>query len=72
MVIPYHFLFLDIDFFKQVNDTHGHVVGDYVLKELSQIVKRSSRSEDLASRWGGEEFTVLLPHADIKEAKRHC
>ncbi len=66
---PLSLFILDIDFFKQVNDTHGHIVGDYVLKELTHILKSSSRAEDLVSRWGGEEFIVLLPHSDLEDAK---
>ena len=50
----------DLDFFKQVNDTHGHTVGDAVLKETAVIIKRTVRSSDLVIRFGGEEFLVLI------------
>jgi len=50
----------DLDFFKQVNDTHGHTVGDAVLKETANIIKRTVRASDLVIRFGGEEFLVLI------------
>lgn len=50
----------DIDFFKKVNDTYGHSVGDYVLKEISEMALHFFRSEDIVSRWGGEEFLFLV------------
>jgi len=54
-------LLLDIDLFKNVNDTFGHDVGDRVLKELVKVAKESIRQEDILGRWGGEEFIILLP-----------
>ena len=59
----------DIDFFKSVNDTYGHAVGDLVLKTVAQIIKSELRDYDIAGRYGGEEFTVLLPSTDIANAK---
>ncbi|MBQ3824624.1 MAG: sensor domain-containing diguanylate cyclase [Spirochaetaceae bacterium] len=56
----------DIDHFKSVNDTYGHACGDYVLQEVSKIIRESIRGEDVAGRYGGEEFTVLLRDTDIK------
>ena len=53
-------LMIDIDFFKRVNDTYGHAEGDVVLQELGKILSKNSRSFDVVSRNGGEEFTVLL------------
>jgi len=61
-------LLLDIDHFKQVNDTHGHIAGDGVLLEMSKILTRMSRSQDIVSRWGGEEFILFLPMTLLKDA----
>jgi diguanylate cyclase (GGDEF)-like protein len=58
-------LFLDLDHFKQVNDTYGHLAGDQVLKELAKLVTKSSRAEDVLSRYGGEEFAVLCRDTDL-------
>jgi two-component system, cell cycle response regulator len=58
---PLSFVLLDIDHFKKVNDTHGHAVGDRVLTHVSALVSKAIRGYDLAVRWGGEEFLVVLP-----------
>lgn len=57
----------DIDHFKNINDTYGHDCGDLVLKQLSELMKRSVRSEDSISRWGGEEFLILGTSCEISE-----
>ena len=59
---------LDIDFFKIYNDKLGHQAGDKILKELALLLKNQSRKMDFACRYGGEEFTIILPQADKKEA----
>ncbi len=61
-------LFIDIDFFKRVNDTYGHQEGDLVLKELGNILTKECRSNDIISRNGGEEFSVILLDCPLKEA----
>lgn len=61
-------LLLDIDFFKKVNDTYGHLVGDIVLKELAQLLTKEARSQDVVARYGGEEFVVLLPDVEVEES----
>ncbi|MBR2068337.1 MAG: GGDEF domain-containing protein [Candidatus Gastranaerophilales bacterium] len=59
----------DIDFFKKVNDTYGHAVGDCVLKTVAKTIKKELRAEDIPSRYGGEEFIFLLPNTKIDEAR---
>jgi two-component system, cell cycle response regulator len=62
-------MMIDIDNFKQINDTHGHLVGDRVLKQLANLLKREQRSVDLVARYGGEEFVVLLPETTSAESR---
>ncbi|MGW8246688.1 MAG: diguanylate cyclase [Acidiferrobacterales bacterium] len=57
-------LFLDVDDFKKYNDTHGHQLGDTLLKQLSHIIKDAMREGDVVARYGGEEFVVVLPETD--------
>jgi diguanylate cyclase (GGDEF)-like protein len=59
----------DIDFFKGVNDTYGHAVGDLVLKTIAKVIRGQLREYDIAGRYGGEEFSILLPFTKIEEAK---
>lgn len=62
-------IMFDIDFFKKFNDTYGHACGDYVLISVARIIKESIRGDDMASRYGGEEFTVMLPNTNAEEAE---
>lgn len=66
--LPLSVIMTDIDFFKGVNDTYGHAVGDLVLKTVSDVIRSQLREYDVAGRYGGEEFTILLPSAGIKDA----
>ena len=61
-------IFIDIDHFKAVNDTHGHDVGDAVLVEFAGLLRKRVRSHDMVARWGGEEFVVLLSSLTLEEA----
>ena len=67
---PISIMMLDIDHFKRVNDDYGHACGDQVLIKLAKILREQSRTGDLAARFGGEEFAVLLPGTDLQEASR--
>lgn len=60
-------IMIDIDYFKDVNDTHGHQVGDKVLIEFAEILKKNTRKTDIVGRWGGEEFMIISPETDLKE-----
>lgn len=61
-------LMIDIDDFKLVNDTYGHIAGDEILKELTKILKKNLRNSDILSRFGGEEFVALLPETNSQNA----
>lgn len=63
---------MDLDHFKQVNDTYGHQAGDMVLSETGRLLKECFRTEDLAFRYGGEEFSVILPRTQADTAKSAC
>ncbi len=65
---PFSVIMFDIDLFKQVNDTHGHLVGDQVLREIATICKHSLRQYDIICRYGGEEFSMILPNTPLQDA----
>ncbi len=66
---PMGLILFDIDHFKQINDTFGHQVGDYVLKTIADIIKKNIRDTDIFARWGGEEFVILAPETEINGLK---
>lgn len=59
----------DVDFFKSANDTYGHAVGDLVLKTIARVIKMQLRDYDIAGRYGGEEFSIILPYTNLSEAQ---
>lgn len=65
---PVAMIFIDIDYFKQYNDTYGHQKGDYVLRKIGQIIKTNIREDDIPARYGGEEFAVILSNTNEEEA----
>ena len=67
---PLSLIFIDIDFFKKVNDNYGHHGGDFILKELALILAQNIRGIDFVARYGGEEFVILLPETDLDGAMR--
>jgi diguanylate cyclase (GGDEF)-like protein len=63
---PLGIIMLDIDHFKRINDSFGHAAGDLLLSELARFLQRQIRGEDIACRYGGEEFTLILPNASLE------
>ena len=64
--LPLSFLFIDIDYFKKINDQFGHQVGDEALIQTAEIISKNIRESDICGRYGGEEFVVLLPDTDCQ------
>jgi diguanylate cyclase (GGDEF)-like protein len=60
---------LDLDFFKRINDTYGHLIGDKTLVTLAEILRISIRDTDIVGRWGGEEFMIICPETSITGAR---
>ena len=63
-------MMLDIDHFKEVNDNYGHKIGDQALQNFSRCLSKNLRHEDILTRYGGEEFVILLPQTNIAQARR--
>ena len=61
-------ILFDIDYFKNINDIYGHIVGDIILRNLSNLIKGQLREVDIIGRWGGEEFLIILPETDVEKA----
>jgi len=66
---PCALVFLDVDHFKEVNDTYGHLAGDAALRAIAMVLRATLRGADVAGRWGGEEFVVILPETDREAAR---
>ncbi len=66
--IPFSFIFIDIDFFKEINDTYGHTIGDETLRDVAETLRKYLRNEDIIGRYGGEEFGVVLPNIKLDTA----
>ena len=67
--LPFSIILADIDHFKKVNDTHGHQVGDDVLKLAARLMRENIRAEAIAARWGGEEFMIVSPQGDLQQTR---
>ncbi|UZJ57749.1 GGDEF domain-containing protein [Pseudomonas sp. KU26590] len=67
--IPTALVLIDIDHFKQINDQHGHDLGDVVLQQVADVIAKCVRTTDIAARWGGEEFLVLMPNTPFEDAR---
>lgn len=63
-------ILVDLDYFKQINDTHGHLQGDKVLRQIAQVIKRTVRDHDIVARYGGEEFAILLNNSDLELTRK--
>jgi diguanylate cyclase (GGDEF)-like protein len=66
---PFALMMIDLDGFKEINDTHGHPAGDRYLREITSVIRAELRGADIACRYGGDEFCLLLPHTDLAGAR---
>ncbi|MDR9467092.1 diguanylate cyclase domain-containing protein [Marinospirillum sp.] len=67
---PLAVILMDLDYFKETNDQHGHLSGDQILQEVAQLLQDSTRKTDLVGRWGGEEFLIICPQTSQEEAQQ--
>ncbi len=67
---PLSLIFFDVDNLKAINDSHGHLAGDAVLKEVARVARQTVRKGDILARWGGDEFAILLPNTTEQEGKQ--
>jgi len=65
---PLSLVMVDVDYFKEINDRYGHQVGDLVLREIATTLQENVRDADIVSRWGGEEFVLILPNTNLEQA----
>jgi len=66
--LPFAIVMFDVDFFKKINDEHGHVAGDQVLRNVAQTLDYAARETDIVARYGGEEFAILMPQTQLHGA----
>jgi len=69
---PLALVMMDIDHFKKINDSHGHLAGDHILREMSALILKNVRGEDVFARYGGEEFACILPETDLESCVQMC
>jgi diguanylate cyclase (GGDEF)-like protein len=70
--IPLALLLIDVDYFKRLNDSHGHLAGDRALRQVADLLKTQTRDSDVLARYGGEEFAILLPACGVADAVRRA
>ena len=66
--VIFSLILLDVDNFKEVNDSYGHLAGDFVLKSMADLIEKNLRTIDIVGRYGGEEFIIILPQIDLENA----